>query len=115
MKHIKLVTDSACDPVDELVSSGRFKRVPLAILLGDREFVDDESLNVQDLLDEMKKSGAGSQDIEPLAWRLHARVRRRRLRLRCDGLLETQCFILQRNACSENGYRRQTCSVRPRV
>ena len=65
MKHIKLVTDSACDPVDEFVSSGRFKRVPLAILLGDREFVDDESLNVQDLLDEMKKSGAGPKTSSP--------------------------------------------------
>lgn len=65
MKHMKLVTDSACDPIEELSHSGQFKRVPLAILIGDREFIDDESLDVQDLLNEMKKSGVGPKTSSP--------------------------------------------------
>lgn len=65
MKQIKLVTDSACDFSPELDFGDRFTRLPLAIHVGDREFIDDESLDIQDLLSAMKATSDGPKTASP--------------------------------------------------
>jgi len=64
-KPMKLITDSACDVRGESGLSGKFKRVPLAVRIGDQEFKDDESLKVQELLSAMKKSPEAPKTASP--------------------------------------------------
>lgn len=64
-KPMKLVTDSACDVKGESGLNGKFKRVPLAVRIGNQEFKDDESLDVQDLLKAMKKSAEAPKTASP--------------------------------------------------
>lgn len=60
-----------CDSSADLPSSGadgdrvRFTSVPLRLLVGEREFVDDESLNVSILLESMKEEKCGSSTACP--------------------------------------------------
>lgn len=48
-----IIVDSCCDMTREMIGSGRFHNVPLTIYVGENEFVDDLSLNTQDLVDAM--------------------------------------------------------------
>lgn len=63
MKHMKLITDSAGDINNDF--GGKFTRVPLAIRVGDREFVDDDELDVQELLSAMKESPEAPKTASP--------------------------------------------------
>ncbi|HHU81434.1 MAG TPA: DegV family protein [Firmicutes bacterium] len=66
LKHVKLITDSAGDINKDLC--GKFTRVPLAIRVGDREFVDDEELDLKELLRAMKESTEAPKTASPSPW-----------------------------------------------
>ena len=53
---VKIVADSSCDisDVGRLADDVKLSFVPLKILVEDKEFVDDEKLNIDDLLDSLK-------------------------------------------------------------
>lgn len=53
--RIKIVADSSCDLSDELKASMNIQIVPLTLRLGEREYVDDENLNVREYIEEMKR------------------------------------------------------------
>lgn len=48
-----VIVDSCCDMTPEMIGSGRFHNVPLTIYVGENEFVDDLTLDTQDLVDAM--------------------------------------------------------------
>ena len=52
----KIVVDSCCDLTDAMMKSAPFVRVPLTIRSNGSSFVDDETLDQQDLLDSMRLS-----------------------------------------------------------
>lgn len=52
----KIVVDSCCDLTDAMMKSGVFVKVPLTIRSNGSSFVDDETLDRQDLLDAMRLS-----------------------------------------------------------
>lgn len=53
MMKYKLVVDSCCELVPELVESLSAESVPLKMIVGDKEFVDDENLDVSDFINKM--------------------------------------------------------------
>ena len=56
MIKIKLVCDSSCEISPELAELANISSVPLTMSVGDKVFVDDEKLNVDEFLDYMKDS-----------------------------------------------------------
>ncbi len=66
MKRVKLITDSAGDVNKDL--RGKFTRVPLTISVGDREFVDDDNLDLKELLRAMKESPEAPKTASPSPW-----------------------------------------------
>ena len=52
----RIISDSSCDlPKDFLEKDGiDFSLVPLKIIVGDHEFIDDETLNTKELIAAMK-------------------------------------------------------------
>ena len=52
---IKIVTDSACDlqSISQFAPGIAFSRVPLKILVGEKEFVDEPQLDVEQMMAEM--------------------------------------------------------------
>jgi len=63
----RIVTDSSCDlPIDFLEKDGiDFSIVPLTIIVGDREFIDDETLDTKELITAMKACKTASQTACP--------------------------------------------------
>lgn len=59
----RIVTDSSCDlPIDFLENDGiDFSIVPLTIIVGDQEFIDDETLDTKELITAMKACKTASQ------------------------------------------------------
>jgi len=53
MNH-KIIVDSCCDLTQEIKEEYGITSVPLTMLLGSREFVDDDSLNIGDFMNQMK-------------------------------------------------------------
>ena len=66
MKRVKLITDSAGDINKDIC--GKFTRVPLAIHVGDREFMDDDNLDRKELLRAMKESAEAPKTASPSPW-----------------------------------------------
>lgn len=62
---MKLVSDSACDLHEDLASQRDVSRVPLAIRVGDKEFRDDGSLDVNHLIKAMKESDQAPTTASP--------------------------------------------------
>lgn len=62
---MKLVSDSACDINDRLRSENAICRVPLSIRVGNREFTDDDALDVEQLLKVMKESSSSPETASP--------------------------------------------------
>ncbi|MGL4607336.1 MAG: DegV family protein [Eubacteriaceae bacterium] len=58
----RIISDSSCDlPSDFLEKDGiDFSIVPLKIIVGDKEFIDDDSLDTMELIKEMKQCKASS-------------------------------------------------------
>lgn len=52
--NIKIVADSSCDLNDEIKKELNIDIAPLVLKLGDKSFVDDESLDVRNYVHEMK-------------------------------------------------------------
>lgn len=52
---VKIVADSCCDLSDELKKEMNVELVPLTLRLEDKEFVDDESLDVKEYVEEMNQ------------------------------------------------------------
>ena len=52
---IKIVADSSCDLSEDLEKKLNIEIVPLTLRLGDKEFIDDENLDVQQYVREMNK------------------------------------------------------------
>jgi DegV family protein with EDD domain len=50
---IKIVADSSCDLTDELKKEMNIELAPLVLQLGDKSFIDDETLDVKQYLKEM--------------------------------------------------------------
>lgn len=50
----QIVVDSCCDLTDEIKKDLNIKTVPLNLYLGDQHFVDDETLNIPNFIDDMK-------------------------------------------------------------
>lgn len=73
----KILVDSGCDLMSiETIAEGIvYDRVPLKILVGDKEFVDDESLNVAQMLEEMYayQGKTSSACPSPEEWAAHFR------------------------------------------
>lgn len=73
----KILVDSGCDLMSiETIAEGIvYGRVPLKILMGDKEFVDDESLNVAQMLEEMYayQGKTSSACPSPEEWAAHFR------------------------------------------
>ncbi|MGV8905712.1 MAG: DegV family protein [Acetobacterium sp.] len=63
----RIVTDSSCDlPSNFLEKDGiDFSIVPLTIIVGDREFIDDETLDTKELITAMKACKIASQTACP--------------------------------------------------
>ena len=62
---MKLISDSGCDVNDKLRSESAICRVPLSIRVGDREFRDDDALDIQQLLRVMKESSGSPETASP--------------------------------------------------
>lgn len=56
MSVIRIVADSSCDLNDELKEYLQLTHVPLTISLGDKDYRDDENLDVAQMLEDMSKS-----------------------------------------------------------
>lgn len=73
----KILVDSGCDLMSiETIAEGIvYDRVPLKILVGEKEFVDDESLNVAQMLEEMYayQGKTSSACPSPEEWAAHFR------------------------------------------
>lgn len=52
--EIKIVADSSCDLTDEMKKEMNIEIVPLTLQLGDKIYIDDESLDIKEYLREMK-------------------------------------------------------------
>ena len=53
---IKIVADSSCDRINEKKLFKNVTRVPLYIMLGDKEYLDNENLNVKELVKDIDTS-----------------------------------------------------------
>lgn len=73
----KILVDSGCDlmNIENLAEGIAYDRVPLKILMGDKEFVDDETLDVAQMVEEMYAySGKTSSACpSPEEWATHFR------------------------------------------
>ncbi len=56
MMAIKIVVDSCCDVTPQMKNDMNLSIAPLTLYVEDKTFVDDETLDIQDLLQSMKKS-----------------------------------------------------------
>src|SRR5690554_1707124 len=54
--NYKIVADSCCDMPDELKKEVGVEVVPLTIRIEDREFIDDDTLDIEEYLDAMSNS-----------------------------------------------------------
>lgn len=52
----KIVADSGCDVNDDIKKMTGMELVPLTMRLDDREYIDDENLDINEYIDAMKKS-----------------------------------------------------------
>ena len=70
---VKIVADSSCDisDVGRLADDVKLSFVPLKILVEDKEFVDDEKLNIEDLLDALAKTTSKSST----AWNMRMHLK----------------------------------------
>ena len=73
---IQLIADSCCDVTPALHQEWGVQLVPLVLRTGGREFVDDEGLDPNELLEAMESSstGAGSACPAPEAYACHMRA-----------------------------------------
>lgn len=53
---IQIIVDSCCDMTRDMLSEMGVISVPLTMLIGDKEFRDDETLNMHEFMDTMKNS-----------------------------------------------------------
>lgn len=56
IKDYKIVADSCCDISEEIKKETNIDIVPLTMRIGDKEYVDDETLDKQDYIKAMKES-----------------------------------------------------------
>lgn len=54
MDSYKIIADSGCDRNAEVEKEVKVKRVPLSMKLGDKEFIDDESLDLKEYIQAMR-------------------------------------------------------------
>ncbi len=68
--NYKIIVDSCCDMPQDLKQKLAVSAVPLTMTLGKKEFIDDETLNLQEFLREMKACAdkVGSAAPAPLAY-----------------------------------------------
>lgn len=52
---VKIVADSSCDLNEELKNKMNIEIVPLTLKLGDKEYIDDENLDIKEYIREMNK------------------------------------------------------------
>lgn len=52
----QIIVDSCCDLTSEMINDMGVISVPLTMMIGDTEFLDDETLNMQKFMDTMKHS-----------------------------------------------------------
>ena len=57
---IQLIADSCCDTTPELEKRLAIRKAPLKVSVGERLFVDDDTIRVPDLLAAMKAEKAGA-------------------------------------------------------
>lgn len=60
-----IIVDSCCDLTPEMRTDPVFRVIPLTIRVGGRDFLDDEQLNTQELLDAMAQSDGPSSSSCP--------------------------------------------------
>lgn len=53
-ENIKIVADSCCEPTPEMIGDQQTAIVPFYLTVCDKEFIDDENLNIKEFLMEMK-------------------------------------------------------------
>lgn len=65
--NYRIIADSCCDITEELKKKLQMITVPLKLRLGEREFVDDDNLNLPEFMEEMKacKEKVGSASPSP--------------------------------------------------
>ncbi len=63
----KIVADSSCDMVDGQLASDNidFKVVPLKIIVGDNQYIDNQYLDIDEMLDDMTNYKGGSSSACP--------------------------------------------------
>jgi DegV family protein with EDD domain len=61
----KLISDSCCDYGESIPELDGLKRVPLTIEIGEKKYVDDESLDTDLLLKDMRDSRTGAKTACP--------------------------------------------------
>lgn len=78
MEKIRIVTDSSCDlPSDFLENTGiDFSIVPLKVIVDGKEFVDDDTMDVENLLAAMKASKNSSSSACPSPEEFAAEMRK---------------------------------------
>ena len=54
MKY-KIVADSSCDLTEEMKKEMNVEIVPLTLQLGEKEYIDDENLNVREYVSDMNQ------------------------------------------------------------
>lgn len=54
MKNFKVVSDSCCDKNDKVEEEVQITRVPLTMKLGEKEYLDDEQLDVKEYIRDMR-------------------------------------------------------------
>ena len=86
---IQLIADSCCDVTPELKKEWGVQIVPLVLRAGEREFLDDEDLDTNELLEAMEASstGAGSACPSPEAYAVHMRAAERSIVVTLSGKL----------------------------
>lgn len=62
---VKIVADSSCDLNEELKNEMNIETVPLTLRLEDREYVDDETLNIKQYLQNMNQCATAPQTSSP--------------------------------------------------
>lgn len=63
--NYKIVTDSGCEWTEELKKEKKFVQIPLTIYIDDKEFRDDEKLDVKNLIREMKGAKSAPRTASP--------------------------------------------------
>ena len=64
---MKIITDSGCDFTEDMkAQNGIFvEKVPLSLQIEDKEFIDDENLNIDTYIDEMRNSSGSPKSAAP--------------------------------------------------